>query len=138
MEDRFCINVDPLRDGSHEEIEESFSPKLLDIHEADLAFDAPLEIKGEAFIAGSALIVRFSGTAIALMPCAICNENAPITLKVDNFSHSLEISKIKRGVFNFKNILREAFLLELPSRVECQEGNCPERKNIEQYLKNKS
>lgn len=134
MDDRFCINVDQLRDGSKEVIEESFSPKFLDIEEKDLTFEVPVEVNGEAFIAGTVLIVRLSGRTTALMRCAVCNEKVPYVLIVENFSHSEELSNIKGGIFNFKNIMREAILLELPHAVECHEGNCPERKNIEKYL----
>ena len=40
--------------------------------------------------------------------------------------------------YNFKNLLRETILLEVPSFAECEGGSCPKRKEYNKYLKESS
>lgn len=134
MGDEFKIFVHRLKDGQKETIEETLSPEFLDIHEKDLAFSVPVKIHGEAECVDQALMLRLHIKTEATMPCAICNENVQVKLEVPAFWHTEEFENIKGDVFNFKDILREAVLLELPPRAECNHGSCPQREILAKYF----
>ncbi|MCC5831819.1 MAG: hypothetical protein JJU12_02105 [Chlamydiales bacterium] len=134
MGDEFKIFVHRLKDGQKERIEETLSPVFMDIHEKDLAFNVPVKIHGEAECADQALVLRLHIETEAAMPCAICNENVRVKLEIPDFCHTEEFEDIKGDVFDFKDILREAILLELPSRAECGNGKCPEREALAKFF----
>ncbi|NGX53504.1 MAG: hypothetical protein K1000chlam4_00216 [Chlamydiae bacterium] len=133
MDKQFNIYIDHLRDGSRESIDESFSPEFMDINEAELAIQRPVEVRGETYIAGDILVLQLSLATEATMPCAICNSDAQVKLEVPEMTHTVELSSIKGGIFNFKELIRESLLLELPHTAECNEGHCPERKVLEKF-----
>ncbi len=135
MEDLFKIYVDRLRDGQEIKIEERVSPDFLEIREPDLAFQKNIEVKGVAYLAENELILNLSILAEALVACSICNEKVPIGIKIENFYYAKPLSEIKSSIFNFKDLLRETILLEVPAFAECNQGNCPKRKEIEKFLK---
>lgn len=133
--DNFNIYVDRLYDGHTEVIDETVSPDFLDIHERDLAFNDPLLLKGEAYLAEDELILHLSITTYATIPCSICNEPVKVEIKEFNFYQAEPLKEIRAGVFNFKELLREVILLDVPAFAECDGGECPRRKEIEKYLK---
>lgn len=133
MDESFKIYADRLKDGHRETIVEQLPPDFLDVQETGLAFPAPIKIEGEAYLADSSLIIHLEITTEAIMPCAICNQATLVKIHISNFYHAQETSEIKGGVFDLKETLRETILLELPTVVECQNGNCPERKEMMKY-----
>ncbi len=135
MEDEFKIFVDRLQDGEEELIDEQLSPEFLDIHEAELHFHEPVKVQGEALISKGTLVLHLTMSTEAMIPCAICNENVRIPIHITHFYHSEELENIKSGVYNIKDLLREAILIEVPYTTECHGGSCPERKTLAKYLK---
>lgn len=135
MDDTFKIYVHRLREGTREKIAEGLDPSFLDIHEADLAFEAPVVIDGTAEVADGTLVLSLSVQTEAQMDCAICSKRCRIDIAIPHFYFTIPLDEIKGAVFDFREMLREAILLELPYRVEC-DGGCPERANVAQYLKN--
>lgn len=135
MDDTFNIYIDQLRYGQERKIKESLSPDFLEVNEKDLCFKKNIEVDGVAYLAQQELIIHWNVETEALISCSICNDNVPIDINIRNFYHSEPISNIKSGIFNFKNLLRETILLEVPPFAECKEGNCPSRKEIAKYLK---
>lgn len=129
----FRIHLERLREGQQIAIEENFSPDFLDVHEKELAFQKPVSINGEAYLAGDALILHLKLLTFATIPCSICNEPVDVKISIDNFYHAEPIENVKGGVFDYREALREAVLLEIPAFVECQ-GKCPSRKEIKKYL----
>ncbi len=134
MSDAFKIFVSRLRDGQKEIIDESFSPTFLEVHEEELAFSVPVEVHGEAELAQDTLVLRLDIVTEATMPCAICNQDVQVKLEIADGCYTVPVAEIKGDVFNLKGILREAILLELPSRAECCQGNCPEREVLSKYF----
>lgn len=133
--DIFNIYIDRLYDGHTEELEEEVDPDFLEVKENDLSFSDPLFLKGEAYIADDELILHFSVTTYATLPCSICNELVKAAIQELDFYHAEPLNEIKTGVFNFKELLREVILLDAPAFAECNDGDCPRRKEIEKYLK---
>ncbi len=135
MEDEFKIYIEQLRDGHDKHIDECLSPDFLEINESDLAFEKPIELKGSAYLAEDELIINWNIRTEAFVSCLICNEKVPVEIVIHNFYHSEPLENIKTGIYNFKELLRETILLEVPSFAECNEGKCPRRQEVAKYLK---
>lgn len=138
MEEEFKIYVDRLRGGHEKKIDECLSPDFLDIKEADLSFEKEVILEGTTYLAEQELVFNFSVNTEALLSCAICSAKVPIEIKVKNYYHMEPLENLKSGVFNYKELLRETILLEVPLIAECANGNCPKRKEILKYLKTDS
>jgi uncharacterized metal-binding protein YceD (DUF177 family) len=138
MEDEFKIYIDQLRDGHEQEISESFSPAFLDLHDDELAFEKNVDVNGTAYIAEDELLIRWSVEAEALVPCAICNEVVAVPIRIEDAYQAIPRAEIRSGIYSFKELLREALILEVPSFVECHGGKCPKRKEVKKYLKEDS
>ena len=138
MDDVFKIYVEQLRDGHEEKIHEKLDPSFLEIQEPDLAFDKPVQLDGVAYLAEHELVLHWDVKTEALVPCLICNEPVRIPIHIQNFYCSEPIVEIKTGIFNFKDLLRETILVEVPLFAECSEGNCPKRQEYNKYLKESS
>lgn len=134
MDEAFKIYIDRLRGGEVERIEESVAPDFLEQNDSELAFDAPIEIQGEAYIAEQELVIHLDLTTTAKVPCSICSEKVEAPVEVNHFYHAEPLDQIKTAVFEMQELLREELLLAAPSIVEC-EGQCPKRKEIKQYLR---
>lgn len=137
-DDTFKIYVDQLRDGKEHQIHEKLSPDFLDVHERDLKFEKDVKLDGVAYLAESELILNWTIDAEAVIPCSICNEPVPVKIHLEHAYFSEPLDNIKSGIFNFKELLREMILLEVPPFVECTQGNCPKRKEFKKYLKEPS
>lgn len=138
MEDIFKIYIEQLREGNEEKIHEFLDPAFLDLMEPDLAFEKPVELHGIAYLAEHELVLKWDIRTEVKVPCTICNEGMDVTIHIQNFYYSEPIDEIKTGVYNFKNLLRETILLEVPSFTECHEGKCPKRREYTKYLKKAS
>lgn len=135
MKEAFKIFVERLKKGQVEKIDESFDPDFLEIHEKELAFQDPVAVKGEAYLADQELILKFASiSARALLPCSICNQEVAYPIEIRDFIMAKPLAEIKSHVFDFRQELREAILLEVPFIVECHDGACPERKNLSRYM----
>lgn len=134
MDEAFKISVEPLRDGGQEKIHEQLDSAFLDIKESSLVFDKPVWLEGVAYIAGEELVLHWDIRTEALISCSICNEPVRVFLHIPNFYYSEPVKEIKSGIYNYKDLLRETILLEIPSFAECAEGSCPKRKEYQKYL----
>ena len=138
MNDTFKIYFEQLREGHEEKIDESLNPSFLDINEPDLVFDRPVLLNGVAYLADDELVFHWNIQAEAVVPCTICNESVRVPIDIQNFYYSESIRENKSGVYNYKDLLRETILLEVPSFVECHDGQCPKRREFQKYLKEPS
>lgn len=138
MDDVFKIYIEQLREGQEEKIHEKLDPGFLGIQEPDLVFDKPVELEGLAYLAECELILRWDIRTEGLVPCSICNELVRVPINIKNFYYSEPISEIKSGIYNFKDLLRETILLDIPAFTECHKGNCPKRQEYRKYLKEPS
>lgn len=135
MIEDFRVYVDRLKDGGVQRIEGSFDPSFLEIDEAELHFEKPVAVKGEAYIADDHLVIHLSATTFAQMPCAICNEMFYHPLIVGNFYTTEPLSDIPSAIYDFGQALREALLIELPRTAECSNASCRSRESIAPYLR---
>jgi uncharacterized metal-binding protein YceD (DUF177 family) len=138
MTDICVIHIDRLKEGKSLKIEETFSPKDLDLGDDSLTFDSRIEIKGNTYLAEDHLVIQLDIKGSAIMPCLVCNKETKIPFFLKNVYITKPTDDISSGSFSFKDDLREAIYLDLPAYAECQEGDCPERKNMQNYLKQSS
>lgn len=137
MSEAFKIWIDRLKEGQTQKIKALFPPVFLDIAETELQFPFPVEVSGEAYLADMHLLLKFSASTRAVMPCAICNEMIETKLQINDFYHTEPLEEIRDAIFDFAPILREALLSELPKYVECCSGNCPQREAMAPFLRKK-
>lgn len=138
MDERFKIYVEQLRGGHVETLSESFSPEFLDVHEKDLKFIDPVFIKGEAYLAEDILVLHVDISTLAVIPCSICNEPVKVNIAIRGSYQAIPLEEVKGGIYNFQHVIREMILLETPVLAECGGGNCPQRNQLEKYLKQQS
>lgn len=129
------IYIDRLRDGNELSIEESVPSELLDLQDGDLEFAREVKISGEAYTTDDHLIIRLEIETCAYLPCTICNEKVEIPINIHDFAQTLELTEIRKAIYDFSKDVRDAILLKTPRFAEC-EGNCPERAALAQFLKN--
>lgn len=137
--DFFKIYIDQLRFGKVAELESEIPPDFLELEADDeLVCKKPVHIKGEAYVANQELVLHFELETEGELPCTICNLPVHVEFANRNFYHVIPLDEIKSSVFDFKELAREALLLEAPHFVECQGGKCPQRDELEKYFKKPS
>ena len=128
---QYIVSIDRVRSEDSTKIEESFSPEFLAIAEQDLLFTAPVVVEVELSLGGDFLLIAGNITTEAQCRCKICNELFPIPLSIDfHWTTEEDLSQ----ELDLLPILREHILLEIPPFAECQDGNCPERKIVQNYF----
>ena len=139
MHEEFKIYVDRLKGGQNEEIDETVLPEALEIEdEKEVAFPASIHVFGEAYLAEDHLVLHLNISTKAMLPCAICNEKFTVPIELSNVYLSTPLSEIPGAAFDYASEAREAIFLQLPVYFECHEGSCPERKQLNNYLKQPS
>lgn len=133
MNPELKIYVDRLQGGNTEAVELELNPTFIEVDEPDLKFRDKVFIEGKAYLANDHLVIQLSVETKTAIPCAICNEPASQTIKIECFYHAEELSEIKGKVYDYSQPLREAILLEVPSFAECK-GNCPKRNELNKYF----
>lgn len=133
LREDFEVFVDRLRDGHTTVIDENLDPSFLEIENCN----KPVKVDGRAYLAGDNLIVQLDVTVEVSLPCLVCNENNEKRFVIKDLCLVEELGKITSKKYSFKQPLREVILLEMPRFTECNEGNCPQRKEMESFL-NKS
>ncbi|HAB99332.1 MAG TPA: hypothetical protein DCE71_05875 [Parachlamydiales bacterium] len=137
MSEPFKIYIDRLRGGANQVIDAQLDPSFLDVNEPDLSFPEPVQLKGDAYLTDEHLIIHLKASTKAIRLCAICNQPTPTEVVVHNFYHTEMIQDIPSAVFDFREVLREALLIEIPLVVECNAGKCPEREAIAPFMSSK-
>ncbi len=135
--DQFKIYIDRLDEGKEEKIIISPDLSFLDLAADELTFEEPIQVSGKAYISNTHLIIQLRICLVAKLPCSICNEQTRVDIDVKNFYLTEEIAKISGSVYDYREKLREAIILEVPQFVEC-DGNCPQREELRQYLGKKT
>lgn len=130
----FKVYIDRLKNDDTEEIHESVAPDFLE--EKD--FTDKVLVSGQAYLANHHLILDLKIKAIACLPCSICNEKIELPIEINDFTQTIELSEIRSSVYDFADEVRDAILLKLPQFIECHHGHCPQRKDVNKFLKKPS
>lgn len=134
MNEAFKIYVDQLRDGHTEQLDEEFSPKLMNVQDEDLKYLKPIKVSGEAYMADGDLVLHLNIETQAVLPCTICNKPVDVDIAIEGVYHTATLEETKSGIYLYDDVVRESILLETPRFAEC-EGSCPQRKEIQKYLR---
>lgn len=129
------LDIEQLEKGKKEKIEQTLSPKFLDISEKELQFKSPVHVQGEAYVITDHLILKFSVTTEAEMVCSVCNKPVQVPLLIREVSHSIPLPEIESSIFDYTGLVREEIVLHIPQFIECHQGKCPERPQINKFLK---
>ncbi|MBM3191553.1 MAG: hypothetical protein FJZ63_02710 [Chlamydiae bacterium] len=132
------IFIDSLRDGRSLPIQEVFQPQDLDLKGLDQNFSMPIEVKGSTYLAEDHLVIQIDIVSSVQLPCSICNGPVTLPIALKNVYITKPLDEVSSGKVSFAEDLREALLLEAPAFTECNDGNCPERALINNYLKQSS
>ncbi|MBN2479386.1 MAG: hypothetical protein JXA94_04080 [Parachlamydiales bacterium] len=136
MEEKFKIFIDRLKNGSIENIEfnDVFSNEIGLIDEENLfEISDKITIFGKAYLADKDLIINLNINFKVKIPCKICNEPAEKEIDIKNLYITKQSSEIK-AIYDFKEDIKNACFLEIPSFVECKD-RCEKRQTINKYLK---
>ena len=134
----FQIYTDRLKSGQVEHIDESVPSDFLDVKEEALSFPDPIHIQGEAYLTDDHLVLHLTIKVTAQIPCSICNEPVKLNFNIKDFYHAEPLSEIVGHIFDYSAQLRESISLQVPAFAECHQGTCPERKEVNKYLKQTS
>jgi uncharacterized metal-binding protein YceD (DUF177 family) len=129
------VYIDRLRDGHTEVFDAEVDPSFLEVDEPELTFRHPVKLVGKAYLAHDELVLNLTLSTQATVPCAICNDLFAYPIAVQDIVHVEPLSAVTKGIFDMSPVVREAILLEVPLVAECHGGICPERKEIEKFLK---
>lgn len=135
MKNTLLIYIDRLEEGKEHIIEDSLDPSFMELNEKELQFKKNIIFNAKAYVANDYLVIQGKVKAYPILPCLVCNEPTESPIEIDHFYHTEKLSDIKGARFDYLELLRELILINIPHFIECSKGNCPERKNISQFLK---
>jgi len=133
----FLLNIHTLSENHPIIINKSFDPSFIDLDEKEIKFEDPIEIKGKIYLASDDIIINVSSRTYVKLPCSICNEPIKYLLVNKNYMHNQPLKTLNDSIYDYTEIIRQAVILELPAKVECN-NNCSERENIAPFLKKKN
>ena len=132
------IYTEQLRNGKRETLDLTLPSNFLDLHEQDLAFENPIQLKGEVYAADDQMIVHLKAKTEGKMPCSICNQITPLSLQTEDIYHTIPFNEISTQIFDLSDLVREEIVLFIPQFIECNHGHCPERPSVAKFIKEKS
>lgn len=133
MNHPFTVSLSRLQKEGVIALSEHLEDDFLEVHERDLDYTDPIDLKGSIELAGSAVLIKFSLVTAATSPCIICGKLVKIAVNLNDVCHAEPLENIRGEIFDYSAIVRDLILTETAPYAECQ-GNCPERKGIGQYL----
>ena len=137
MQDAFYIYIDRLGDGEIETLEEEVDPSFLEVTDGNLFFPETIAFHGTAYIAETHLILSLNLSTHYQTYCKICNELIVLPFTLNSLYITEEIENIPNKIFDLRETLRDAILLEIPLYSECV-GGCSMRNDLNKYLKQDS
>ena len=135
----FRIYIDRLKGGESQTISETLDPAFLDMQpKEEIRALKPVVIEGSAYLVDEYLVLSLDIKAELEIYCSVCNEPFAFVVHLSHFLHEEQLSEIKKGVFDFSQVLRDTIFLEIPFYPQCGGKTCANRKKIEQFLKKDS
>ena len=133
--EKLKIYIDRLKGGQILEIDETLPPDFLEIDEEELAFEEPVRLHGEAYLANDHLVLHLNIETSARLPCSICNDSVHTPIALKNIYLSEPLEEIKGSIFDITEEVRETILLQTPLFTECHNGKCPDRAVVNKFLR---
>ena len=121
--------------GDRKDIHASIPPQVFcDSEEEGMC--SPVEIRGSLeIVSGEQWFLSLEISTILSLRCRICD--APVEWPVQGIviQQLIHCSDERSGVFDCRDLIRDELLLEGDRFQECQEGGCPAREFIKNFLK---
>lgn len=137
MHDQLKIYVESLRAGGEEVVSLVIPSDFLEISEKEVSIAPQVSVQGTVYVTGDELILSLDCQTSIYLPCSICNAPTHVEIRTGTFTHSESLSDLPSSIFDYSQIIREELLLLIPHFVECQNGKCPERKELKIFMKEK-
>lgn len=131
----FHLVLDYLIGDKKESKEGFFSSDFLEVKEPELVFSPEVWLHWEAYIANQMLVIQMNIKVEIQLPCSVCNQMTSKEIKIEKGYQTIPLKELSQSTVDIAPIFREALLLEVPQFIECNEGLCPERKEIDPFLK---
>lgn len=133
MTNKLQIPLDCLQNDNVYKFEKVISFEDLNIdEEKELKFTRPISIEGKSYLANDTLILRLNIKFFISIPCSICNTFFEKEFIIKNLLITEKLLKIN-SVYDYKDEIRNACFLEIPSYIQCSE-KCPELNTLKKYL----
>lgn len=133
MVNKFQIPLDSLKNNNIYKFENVVYAKELDIpEENELKFTKPIKIDGKAYITDDTLILTLNISFFIEIPCSSCNKFFEKSFIIKNLHITEKVLKIN-STYDYKDEIRNACFLEIPSYIQCNE-NCSEINDLKKYL----
>ncbi|MDB6080952.1 MAG: hypothetical protein JWO53_224 [Chlamydiia bacterium] len=131
------LYTDRLKSGGDiEEIDETIDPSCLGVQASDdVTITAPITIYGQAYVVDEYLVLDLNITTEIKIPCAFCNDEFVLPIKLKHAVHEESLDEIKHGAFDAAAVVREMIYLEVPLYPQCGGSSCLRRSEVEKYLK---
>ena len=129
------IFTEQLKDGRKEKIDLILAADFLDLTEKEIQTPSSITVKGEAYCLDDLLMISLEVETSIEMPCSICNSATQVPLQNKNILLSIPLSELPSAIYDYTDLLREEIIILIPQFVECKDGSCPERKELQPYLK---
>lgn len=136
--EQFKIYVSRLKNEQEHHHDERVAPDFLGVQEESLSFQENIHIAGSTYLADDHLITHLDIETAAFIPCSICNEAVRVPITVKNLYLSKPLVEIKGAVYDLLDDIRESILLQTPQFAECNNGQCPNRPYVQQFLGKKA
>lgn len=136
--EEFKIFTEQLRDGHKEKIDVTLDPDFLDLNEKEIQTPSKIKIQGEAYCLNDYLMLSIDISTEIMMSCAICNTATVVPLMNHTSDLSIPLSNLSSTVVDCTEQIREEIIMLIPPFVECSQGSCPQRKELQPYLKTKN
>ncbi len=137
MQDAFYIYIDRLGDGEVEFLDAEVDSDFLEVTDGNLFFPEKITFQGTAYLAETHLILTLDISTHFQTYCKICNELIVLPFSLKSLYITEDVANIPQKIFDLRETLRDAILLEIPLYSEC-EGGCLMRKDLNKYLKQDS
>lgn len=135
MKEQLKVFTEQLRNGHKEKIDISLSPDFLGLHEEGIQTTSNIAVQGEAYCVDDTLMLLLHFKTEIQMACSVCNAPTRLPLQNKNILLSFPLSALPSSVFDYSAHLREEIIILIPQFAECSQGSCPERKEMQSYLK---
>jgi uncharacterized metal-binding protein YceD (DUF177 family) len=135
MTEQLKIFTEQLQEGQKEIINLVLNPNFLELTEQEVKTPSPVHVEGEVYCIDDLLMLSLSFSTEIEMPCSICNKVARVPLQNKDIILSLPFSELPSPIFDYTQLLREEILILIPQFTECHPKGCPQRKELQPYLK---
>ena len=112
-------------------------PMNLDLDHKEAEQFSAVEYNLEIQLFGESLLIKATLKGDMTIPCKICNKDFTTTILIERADEVISLDEIEGHKVDLTPTIRNLFLLEVPESVECNNGTCTDREEVENFLKRK-